>query len=180
MKGRHVLPGGPPDSLTAQRADIVVFACGDPAHGEHDSVAIAACTSLPAKLLERIDLKLVGPMRPEYLRDLAPGTHVVIADTVPGPAGHIEVTHFGDLVGREDPFEASSSTVQPLDEVIAMAELVRSEPIRGRFVGLGVEAVDLTAPPDATAVEQMRTAAAKVIEELAASDEPRIGVSPGS
>jgi hypothetical protein len=168
--GRHVLPGGPPDSLTAQRADIVVFACGDPAHGEHDSVAIAACTSLPAEVLERIDLKLVGPMRPEYLRDLALGTHVVIADTVPGTPGQLEVTHFGDLVGREHPLEASSSTIQPLDEVIAMAQLVRSEPISGRFLGLGVEAVDLTAPPDATAVEQMRTAVVKVIDELTAQE----------
>ena len=126
--GRHILPGGPPDALTAQRADIVVFACGNPAHGEHDSVAIAACTSLPAAVLERIDLKLVGPMRPEYLRDLAQGTYVVIADTVPGTPGRIEETRFGDLVGREAPLEASSSTIQPLDEVIAMAQLVRSEP----------------------------------------------------
>jgi Ni,Fe-hydrogenase maturation factor len=168
--GRHGLPGGPPDSLTAQRADIVIFACGDPAHGEHDSVAIAACTSLPAEVLERIDLKLVGPMRPEYLRDLAPGTHVVIVDTVPGTPGQIELTHFDDLVGREAPLEASSSTIQPLDEVIAMAQLVRSEPIRGRFLGLGVEAVDLSAPPDATAVEQMRTAVVKAVDELAAQE----------
>lgn len=170
VMGRHVLPGGAPDSLTAQRADIVVFACGDPAHGEHDSVAIAACTSLPAELLQRIDLKLVGPMRPEYLRDLAAGTHVLIADTVPGTPGQIDEVHFGELVGREEPLEASSSTIQPLDEVIAMAQLVRSEPLRGRFLGLGVEAVDLTAPPEATAVEQMRAAVVKVIEELAAQD----------
>ena len=142
----------------------------NPAHGEHDSVAIAACTSLPAAVLERIDLKLVGPMRPEYLRDLAQGTYVVIADTVPGTPGRIEETRFGDLVGREDPLEASSSTIQPLDEVIAMAQLVRSEPIRGRFLGLGVEAVDLTAPPDATAVEQMRSAVVKVIDELTAQE----------
>ena len=71
--GREALPGGPPESLTRQRAEIVVFACGDPAHAEHDSVAIAACKGLPPDMLERIDLKLTGPMRAEYLRDLSAG-----------------------------------------------------------------------------------------------------------
>ena len=165
MDNLDLLPGGPPKELTEQRADVVVFACGDPAHGEHDSIAIAACKGLPADVLERIDLKLTGPMRPEYLRDLSAGTFVIIADTVPGALGTVESVHFLDLVGREEPLEASSSTIQPLDEVIAMAQLVRSEPIRGRFVGLGVEAVDLTSPPEAEAVEQLRAAVIEAIAE---------------
>ena len=165
MDNLDLLPGGPPKELTEQRADVVVFACGDPAHGEHDSIAIAACKGLPADVLERIDLKLTGPMRPEYLRDLSAGTFVIIADTLPRAPGTIESVHFIDLVVREEPLEASSSTIQPLDEVIAMAQLVRSEPIRGRFVGLGVEAVDLTSPPEAEAVEQLRAAVIEAIAE---------------
>ena len=170
MDNLDLLPGGPPESLTAQRADIVVFACGDPAHAEHESIAIAACTSLPADVLERVDIKLVGPMRPEYLQALKPGSHVVIADTVPGTAGEIDEVRFIDLVGREEPLEASSATVQPLDEVIAMAELLRSEPIAGRFLGMGVAMVDLSAPPDPMAVEQMREAVLNLIAELTAQD----------
>ena len=170
MDNLDLLPGGPPESLTAQRADIVVFACGDPAHAEHESIAIAACTSLPADVLERVDIKLVGPMRPEYLQVLKPGSHVVIADTVPGTAGEIDEVRFIDLVGREEPLEASSATVQPLDEVIAMAELLRSEPIAGRFLGMGVAMVDLSAPPDPMAVEQMREAVLNLIGELTAQD----------
>lgn len=162
------LPGGPPEELTRQRAPIVVFACGDPAHAEHDSIAIAACTGLPAEVLEQVDLKITGPMRPEYLRDLSEGSFVIVADTVPDTPGTIEVVHFIDLVGREEPLEASSSTIQPLDEVIAMAQLVRSDPIRGRFVGLGVEAVDLKAPPDEAAVEQLREAVLAAISEASA------------
>lgn len=159
------LPGGAPEKLTRQRADIVVFACGDPAHGDHDSIAIAACKGLPADVLERIDLKLTGPMRPEYLRDLSDGSFVIIADTVPGAAGEVTAVHFIDLVGREAPLEASSSTIQPLDEVIAMAQLVRSEPLSGRFLGLGVDVVDLSAPPDAIAVEQLRAVVLDAIAE---------------
>ena len=160
------LPGGAPRKLTAQRADVVVFVCGDPAHAEHDSVAIAAGKGLPPDVLERIDLKITGPMRPEYLRDLAAGTFVVIADTVPGTAGEIIVVRFGELVGREQPLLVSSTPEQPLDEVVAMAELLRDEPVRGRFVGLGVESVELTAPADPEAVEQLRAALIETLTEV--------------
>jgi Ni,Fe-hydrogenase maturation factor len=166
---RDVLPGGPPESQTAQRADIVVFACGDPAHAEHESIAIAACTSLPAEVLEQVDIKLVGPMRPEYLQALKPGTHVVIADTVPGASGEIAEIAFIDLVGREEALVTHSTPDHPLDEVIAMAELLRDEPIGGWFVGLAAETVDLRYPADASAVETLRAAVVRVLTELAAS-----------
>ena len=157
------LPGRPPGSLTAQRADTVVFACGDPAHAEHDSVAIAACKGLPAPVLERIDLKITGPMRPEYLRDLASGTFVIIADTVGGAAGEVIEVPFLELVGREVPLLVSSTPDQSLDEVVAMADLLRDEPVRGTFVGLGMEIVDLNAPPDEAAVRQLRDAIARAL-----------------
>ncbi len=162
--GREVLPGGPPPELTAQRSDIVVFACGDPAHAEHESIAIAACTGLPTETLGRIDLKIVGPMRPEYLRDLAPGTHVLIADTFAGTPGETSVVPLLELSGREEPLVASSTIDPPLDEVVAMAQLLRDEPLRGRFVGLGVESVDLRAEPDPEAVERMRAAVSTAID----------------
>lgn len=167
--GRESLPGGAPPELTEQRSDIVVFACGDPAHAEHESVAIAACTTLPADLLERLDVKLVGPMRPEYLRDLTPGTHAFIADTFVGTPGQITVIPLLELSGREEPLAASSATELPLDEVVAMAQLLREAPLRGRFVGIGVESVDLRQPAPADAVEVMRGAVARAVEELDAS-----------
>jgi hypothetical protein len=105
-------------------------------------------------------------VRPEYLRDLAPGTQVIISDTVPGPPGEIIEVAFADLVGREAALTASSTPDQPLDEVIAMAELLRDEPLRGRLLALAVEAVDLTADPDPDAVETLRAAIADAIERL--------------
>ena len=164
--GREVLPGGPPESLTRQRAQIVVFACGDPAHAEHDSVAIAACKGLPPDVLARIDLKLTGPMRAEYLRDLSAGTFVIIADTVTDADGEVIEVPFVELVGREDPLIASSTTDQSLDEVVSMAELLRDEPLRGRFVGLGVTEVDLRSAPDEAAVQQLREAIVAVLAAL--------------
>ena len=166
--GREVLPGGPPPELTEQRSDIVLFACGDPAHAEHDSIAIAAAKSLPPETLEQVDLKLTGPMRAEYLRDLTPGTHVVIADTAPGTPGETVELTFLELSGREESFAASATTDPPLDEVVAMAQLLRDKPIRGRFVGLGVDSEDLTTPPDADRVATRRGAIERVVAELEA------------
>lgn len=163
------LPGRPPQALTQQRADIVVFACGDPAHGEHDSVAIAACKGLPTDVLEGVDLKLTGPVRPEYLRDLSAGTSVIIADTVPGTSGsrgEILEIPFIELLGRELPLLTHSTPDQPLDEVVAMADLLRDEALRGRFVGLGTESVDLRKAPDGAAVETLRAVVQRIIEEL--------------
>jgi Ni,Fe-hydrogenase maturation factor len=163
------LPGRAPAKLTEQRADIVVFACGSPAHADHDSIAIAACKGLPADVLERIDLKITGAMRPEYLRDLAADTCAIIADTVTGKPGEIMETPFIELLGRELPLLVSSTPDQPLDEVVAMAELLRDKPLRGRFIGLGVESVDLTAPPDPHATERLRSAVLDAIVEGQAS-----------
>jgi hypothetical protein len=164
--GREALPGGPPQSLTRQRAQVVVFACGDPAHAEHDSVAIAACKGLPPDMLERVDLKLTGPMRAEYLRDLSTGSFVIIADTVTDAAGEVIEVPFLELVGREVPLTASSTPDQSLDEVVSMADLLRDEPLRGRFVGLGVTEVDLRSAPDEAAVQQLREAVVAVLAAL--------------
>lgn len=164
------LPGRAPEKLTAQRSDLVVFACGDPARGEHDSIAIAACKGLPSEVLERVDLKLTAAMRPEYLRDLAPDTFVIVVDTtVPGRSGEVVGIPFVELVGRDLPLLAHSTPDQPLDEVVAMADLLRDEPVHGRFIGLSVESVDLTAPPDSEAVEQLRAA---VVDAIAGGPDP--------
>jgi hypothetical protein len=147
---------------------IVVFACGDPAHAEHDSAAIAACRSLPPEALGRADVKLVGPLRPEWLRDLPAGTRVIIADTVLGEAGVMVELPLLEMSGREEPIEATSTPDTPLDEVVAMAQLLRDEPLSGRFVGLGVEAPppDAAEPVPVADIEALRAAVARAVADL--------------
>ena len=112
----------------------------------------------------------MGPLRPEHLRDLPPGAKAIIVDTVTSiPPGELEGVALIDLSGREDPLQASSAVEQRLDEVVAMAQLLRGEPLTGRFVGLGVDSVDLNKPPPIDAVQAMRSAVVSVIKELAAS-----------
>jgi hypothetical protein len=158
-----------PSYLSGADRDLVIFACGDPAHAEHDSIAIAACTTLPPEILARADVKLVGPMRPEYLRDLPSGTRVIIADTVAGIEGEVSLIPFLGLSGREDPLQASSTPDQPIDELVAMAQLLRAAPLRGLLVGLGVAEVDLRAKPPTEAVDTMRAAVVQATEELDAA-----------
>jgi hypothetical protein len=162
------LPDHVPSYLTGAERSIVVFACGDPAHAEHDSAAIAACRELPPEALARADVRLVGPLRPEWLRDIAAGTRVIIADTVLGSGGQVVEVPLVEMSGREAPIEATSTPGTPLDEVVAMAQLLRDEPLGGRFVGLGVEAppADVEQPVPAADLESLRAAVARAIADL--------------
>ena len=63
---------------------VVVFACGHPLYGDA-SVAQQAVMELPPNILELADVKLVGPLQPEYLRDLPVGTRALVVDAVVGP-----------------------------------------------------------------------------------------------
>ena len=79
---------------------VVVFACGEPLRGD-DSVAHVACRALPAEVLARADVKLVGALEAEYLRDLASGVRAVIVDAVVGPApGEIVEIPLLEMSGR--------------------------------------------------------------------------------
>jgi len=157
-----------PSYLTGEQRSIIVFACGDPAHAEHDSASITACRALPPEALARAEVRLVGPLRPEWLRDLAAGAHAVIADTVLGPAGRVVEVPLIEMSGRETPIEATSTPELPLDEVVAMAQLLRDEPLSGRFVGLGVESppADVEQPVPAAGIESLRAAVARAIADL--------------
>lgn len=162
-----------PAYLFGGQSGVVVFACDDPRLAD-DSVATQACRSLSPESLARADIKLIGPMRPEYLRDLPTGVRAVIVDGVVGspPGDTIEIA-FIDMSGRDEPVVAISTHGQTLDQVVAIAQLLRDEPVIGRFVGLGVEALDPDTEPPATPpdfVTALRDAVARTVDELDAVD----------
>lgn len=134
-------PAYPRDHLTEVQREVVVFACGDPLRGD-DSVAHVAVRALPPETLARADVKLIGPMQPDYLRDLPAGVRAVIVDAVVGvPAGSVVQMRLSEMSGRAATLVTASSHQLPLDEVVALAQLLRDEPVRGWFVGLGIESV---------------------------------------
>lgn len=158
-----------PAYLVGETSRVVVFACGDPLRGD-DSVAPLACKSLPPETLARADVKLVGALEAEYLRDLPAGVRAIIVDAVVGPPpGEIVEMDLVEMSGRAQKVVTTSTHQLPLDQVVAIAQLLRDEPVVGRFVGVGIEAVEIGAEPTASveaSVPALRDAVARAVEDL--------------
>ena len=158
-----------PSYLTGESRDIVVFACGDPLRGD-DSVAPLACKSLPPDVLARADVKLIGALEAEYLVALPVGTRAVIVDAVVGPPpGEIVEMELIEMSGRAEKVVTTSTHQLPLDQVVAIAQLLRDEPVKGRFVGVGIESVAIGEEPTgsvAESVPSLRDAVTRAVEAL--------------
>lgn len=151
---------------------VVVFACGDPGRGD-DSIAGRAVACLPAQTLALADVRIVGALEPEYLVDLPAGTAVVIVDAVVGvPPGRIVELDLADLGARAERVMAASTHQLPLDKAVALAQLMRDEPLEGRFVGVGIESVspaEELAEPVLVALPALRAVIADAVRSLATS-----------
>ncbi len=133
-------------------------------------MAFQAVEALPPEILARAEIVLAGALGPEHLMRLPSGARVVIVDAVVGvPSGHVVEWDLAGLSGRAAPLVSLSSHQLPLDQVVAMSQLLRDEPLEGRFVGLGIGSVVLGEPPAdivAGAVPALRDAVARAIVAL--------------
>lgn len=166
MPHRRVVPA----YLVGETSRVVVFACGDPVHAD-PSVAALACTSLPPETLAVADVKLIADLRPEYLRDLPAGVRAIVVDTVVGAKpGKIVDVALIDMSGRADSLVTSANLQLPLDQVVAMAQLLRDTPVEGRFIGIATETAvgdQRTTSGSTDFVAPLRDAVARATEELA-------------
>ena len=148
---------------------VVVFACGDPLRGD-DSVAPLAVKGMAAEVIEGVDVRLVGALEAEYIIDLPPGARVVIVDAVVGPPpGEIVEMDLAEMSGRATQVVTTSTHQLPLNKVVALAQLLRDEPVTGRFVGIGIETVSQGAAlshPVEDALPALRKAVARAVETL--------------
>jgi hydrogenase maturation protease len=122
---------------------VVVYACGDPLRGD-DAIGPRAVGRLPAAALAGVEVRVVGALAPEHLSDLPAGTRVVIVDAVVGPEpGRIVELDLGSLTtgGLAERVVTTSSHQLPLDQAVALGQLLRDAPLQGRFVGLGIGSV---------------------------------------
>ena len=128
---------------------VRLFVCGNPDRGD-DAAAIVAVTSLlpnlPPGLATLVDVRWCEQLEVEDLLDLPSTTACVIVDTVAGiPTGSITTTPLAGLVGSDAldaPAELTcatprSSHILPINQLLALAEVLRDTPIEGVFVGLG-------------------------------------------
>lgn len=127
---------------------VVVLACGDALRGD-DGIAAAAVRALPPRVLELTEVRVLDAPGVEDLVDLPPDAWVVIVDAVAGPPpGQLVELDLAALralsaaphgVAGSGP--VASSHQLPLPEVVALAGLLRGEPLLGRFVGVGIRSV---------------------------------------
>ncbi len=158
-----------PPYLTAVSRRVVVFACGDPLRGD-DSVAHLAVEALPPEALARVNVKLIGALEVEYLRDLPAGVRAIIVDAVVGPpSGEIVEMALAEMSGRARKVVTTSSHQLPLDQVVAIGQLLRDEPVVGRFIGMGIESVaagEHVTPSVEASLPALTAAVAAAISEL--------------
>lgn len=155
----------------ATASGVVIFACGAPMRGD-DSVALGAVAGMDASGLTGAHVRLVGALAPEHLVDLPAGTSVVIVDAVVGVApGRIVELGLHELAAHEAGVLAASTHQLPLGRVVALAQLLREEPLPGRFVGVGISDARLGASlsvPAAEALPAVRAAVARAVASLGA------------
>jgi hydrogenase maturation protease len=151
--------------------DIVILACGEPLRGD-DSVAPRAVAGMDAASLGGSRVRLIGALEPEHLVDLPAGTALVIVDAVVGvEPGRIVELDLRELATHDGRVVTTSTHQLPLDRVVALGQLLRDEPLPGRFVGVGIADVRPGASlsgPTADALAAVRAAVTRAVAALQA------------
>lgn len=156
---------------------VPVFLCGEPARGD-DAAAFLAADLLPPEAAARARIERAGQLDALLLMDLPTDAPCVVVDAVAGVgAGVLWVRPLGDLValGRERAAdggrtEPRSSHELPVEQVLALAAVLRSAPPRGWFVGIGGLRFghgDPLSPEVAAALPAAAAAIADAIADLA-------------
>ena len=165
----------------AVTARVPVFVCGEPARGD-DAAGFAAVELLSAEVRARAEIRVVGRLDVLLLLDLPAEEPCVVVDAVAGLApGEIWVRPLAALVDRARALadagrapEPSSSHELPIEQVLALAAILRDAPPAGTFVGIGGSCWDvgtpLTAPVAAGLPAFAAAIAAAIDDAIAAPD----------
>ncbi len=129
---------------------VPVFVCGEPARGD-DAAGFAALELLPAATRARAEVVPAGQLDVQLLLDLPADGPCIVVDSVAGIApGSLFSAPLADLVGAarvraeagRTPTLRSSHEL-PLEQVLALAAMLRAAPPRGTFVGIGGACFDV-------------------------------------
>jgi len=131
--------------MAADVRPVRILVLGEPERGD-DGAAFAAVPLALAELSplvrRRLDVRRTGQLDPLDLIDLPTDGWAIVVDAVCGVRpGRIVSLPLGDLT--TDRIRPRSTHLLPVEELIAMAGLVRGAAIPGVFVGVGVSATGL-------------------------------------
>jgi len=159
-------------------ARVPVFVCGEPARGD-DAAGLAAVELLPPGVLAHAEIVAVGQLDVLFLLDLPAEEPCVVVDAVAGlTPGEIWVRPLAALVDRARALadaarapEPRSSHELPLEQVLALAAILRDAPPAGTFVGIGGSCWDVGTPltaPVAAGLPAFAAAIAAAIDDAIA------------
>lgn len=121
---------------------VRLLVCGNADRGDDGAALSAVATllpSLPAALLERLEVRRCGHLRVEDLLEIPPGEVAVIVDAAVGiPPGHVVTLPIHEIVGGEGAPTPRSSHELPIDQVLGLAATLRTGGLpAGSFIGIG-------------------------------------------
>jgi hydrogenase maturation protease len=148
---------------------VEVLVCGSPDRGD-DSAALIAAALIADQLPADVGLRVVGQLDIDDLLSSPARTGLVIVDAATGiRPGHVVDLPLTGLVGSPGEPRPRSSHALSLAEVIALAELIRDEPVRGRIVAIGAAEFGLGADfslPVAAGIPALASAILEATEDV--------------
>jgi hydrogenase maturation protease len=121
---------------------VRLLVCGNADRGDDGAALSAVATllpTLPAHLLERIEVRRCGQLRVEDLLDVSAGEVAIIVDAAVGvPPGHVISLPITDIAPTTGTPAPRSSHELPIDQVLSLAATLRAGGLpTGTFVGIG-------------------------------------------
>ena len=121
---------------------VRLLVCGNADRGDDGAALSAVATllpSLPAAMLERMEVRRCGHLRVEDLTDVRAGEVCVVVDAATGIApGHVVTLPIGSITGDPASPTPRSSHELPIDQVLGLAQVMRPGGLpEGTFVGIG-------------------------------------------
>ena len=121
---------------------VRLLVCGNADRGDDGAALSAVATllpSLPAAMLERLEVRRCGHLRVEDLTDVRPGEVCLVVDAAAGVApGHVVTLPISSITGDPASPAPRSSHELPIDQVMGLAQVMRPGGLpEGTFIGIG-------------------------------------------
>jgi hydrogenase maturation protease len=121
---------------------VRLLVCGNADRGDDGAALSAVATllpSLPAPLLERLEVRRCGHLRVEDLTDIPANEVAIVVDAAVGiPPGHVVSLPIATIAADPDAPTPRSSHELPIDQVLGLAAVLRPGGLPdGTFIGIG-------------------------------------------
>jgi hydrogenase maturation protease len=130
-------------SAPSRTTIIHLLICGSPDRGD-DGAPLLAAARIRRSLPTDVRLKVVGQLDIDHLLSIPRNGGVVIVDAATGlRSGAVVELPLGGFVDRAGAIRPRSSHALEIPEVVAVADMIRGQPLPGRIVAIGTRSFGL-------------------------------------